>query len=53
MKELRELVHKQHQKINEMQQDMVSYRYEITGIKDEMRVLKVKCLLCSSLMTQN
>lgn len=27
-----------------MQQDMASYRYEISGIKDEMRVLKVKCL---------
>lgn len=27
-----------------MQQDMATYRYEVTGIKDEMRVLKVKCL---------
>lgn len=44
VKELRELVHKQQQKINEMQQDMATYRYEITGIKDEMRVLKVKSL---------
>lgn len=44
VKELRELVQKQQQKINEMQQDMATYRYEITGIKDEMRVLKVKCL---------
>lgn len=41
---MRELVQKQQQKINEMQQDMATYRYEMTGIKDEMRVLKVKCL---------
>lgn len=33
-----------------MQQDMVNYRYEMTGIKDEMRVLKVKCLLYLSLI---
>lgn len=27
-----------------MHQDMATYRYEMTGIKDEMRILKVKCL---------
>jgi len=43
VKELRELVQKQQQKINEMHQDMINYRYEMTSIKDEMRVLKVKC----------
>jgi len=28
-----------------MQQDMATYRYEMTGIKDEMRVLKVQYFL--------
>jgi hypothetical protein len=44
VKELRELVQKQNQKINDMQQEMAHQKLEMTSIKDEMRVLKVKCL---------
>ncbi|XP_025418474.1 E3 ubiquitin-protein ligase NRDP1 [Sipha flava] len=40
VKELRELVQKQNQKINDMQQEMAHQKLEMTSIKDEMRVLK-------------
>jgi len=45
VKELRDLVQNQQQKLQTMYKDMAFYKSEINEIKDEVRVLKVKIYL--------
>lgn len=54
VKELRELIQKQKQEMNEMQQDLTACKYVINDIKDEVHVLKVTFLflLCISLLSK-